>query len=166
MFRIREITYDAYEVREDFTFLVIAEDVAQSRNYIKSRYIDYTKIVTGLSVVVSTYSDAIPCPTAANVQRTLDALPDDVYYSPAGVALTVSVPTATGYLKKFTLEVFNLESRYGHREDGDYPEIADEVVQEPLCPCKNPVCDAMCGMQACGECFDTCECMVWARYRD
>ncbi len=60
------------------------------------------------------------------------------------------------------LELFNLESRYGPRENGIYPEIAGEEESEYQCPCASRVCDGDCGILECGTCYDICSCGIWS----
>jgi hypothetical protein len=167
MFRVREISHDSHDAHQTASFLVEYETAAECREHIKARYIDYCALLasTGYSSIVTCAIGIYPVVTPGQLAASLNEIQDYLYEAPAGVTVTISTPTLCGYRAAATLEIFNLVGRYGPREDDNYPEIADEDVQDPMCPCKNPVCDGGCGTMPCGVCIDVCRCGVWIPYR-
>ncbi len=166
MFRIRETSYDPYDAHQTGSFLVEYETAAECRDHVKARYIDYCTLLssTGCASTVACAIGISPVVTPAQLATSLNEIPDYLYEAPAGVTVTISTPTLCGHRVEATLEIFNLVGRYGPREDDNYPEIAGEDVQDPMCPCKNPVCDGGCGTMPCGACIDVCRCGVWNPY--
>jgi hypothetical protein len=157
MYRIREISYDSVENRPAASILIPAEELSQARDYVKARYLDYMNLLRTHhpSTIVRTIVDSVPTSSPVQFARAFDDIPCDLYHTPAGVQIMISIPTLTGYKTEVVLDIFNIDCRMCD---------PDEPTEDPLCPCKNPVCDSMCGIQPCGQCADNCVCGVWARY--
>ncbi len=165
MYRVRETSYDPTFNHPTGSYLVVYETAAECREYVKGRYVDYCTLLPRCSGTVASALTISPVASPGHLVAALGEIPEYLYDTATGITLTISTPTLCGHRVEATLEIFNLVGRYGEREGDNYPEIADEEVQDPLCPCKNPVCDGGCGTMPCGTCIDVCRCGVWIPYR-